>query len=189
MSKPRLLTAIAERLPYHHDRQPRLPATDEESLSLHQELENDTYNQPYYLLANSIQVHEMTAQTASETQRTDVLETIIVDAHDLAARVLPERISDILGIRAKHPDNIAYEYAGADTTPPLRALHLLLHAYDHTHDVALRRAVTYILMRSPPKLSELYREAFEYSSETGKPVMREVRSLTAYRDDMLDEKI
>ena len=127
-------------------------------------------------------------QKAAETlgrAQPEIEAMVVIDAHDLAARVLPPHISYALGIVAKHPDTVGIDYL-AGNPPSLRALHLLLHAYDITRDPGLRHAVTYIIQTCPPKLSELHREAYEYIVETNTAFIPSLQKLAVYTDDKLD---
>jgi hypothetical protein len=160
--------------------------TDEESEQLHEELRDYSYNQPYYQVAESIDRHERAAEALGRPQP-EIQDMIVIDAHDLAARVLPPHISNALGLAAKHPENIGVEYSDGNP-PPLRALHLLLHAYDTTKDAGIRHAITYIIQVCPPPLSEIHREAYEYGIETDTAIIPSIQELAAHRDDKLDEE-
>jgi len=186
VQKPRIISTITERLPHRREHNVPLFETDEESEQLHEELGAYGYNQPYYMVAESIGRSERAAELLGRSQP-EIQDMVIIDAHDLAARVLPPHISSALDIAAKHPENIGLEYI--DGQPPsLRALHLLLHAYDATKDPSLRHAVTYIIQVCPPALSEFHREAYEYGAETDTAIIPSLQELAAFADDKLDEE-
>lgn len=185
MPKSRIIATIAERFSHRRETSVAPVVIDEESERLHEELEDYNYNRPYYAVAKSIQMCERATEILGQPQ-TEMQNMVIMDAHDLAVRVLPPRISDALGLSYKHPDDIGIDYV-ADSPPSLRALHLLLHAYDVTHDPSLRHVVTFIIQSCPPKLSELHREAYEYGAETNKPIISSLQKLAVYTDDKLDE--
>lgn len=186
MQKPRIISTIAEHFPRRREQSVPTLETDEESEQLHGELEAYNYNRPYYMTAESIVMCERVTEAFGHLLP-EIQEMAIIDAHDLAVRVLPPHISSALGLTGKHPDNIGLEYI-KDNPPSLRALHLLLHAYDVTHDPGLRHAVTYILQTCPPALSELHQEAYEYGIETNTGIIPSLQELAAYRDDKLDEE-
>lgn len=186
VQRPRLLSTITERFPRRREQNAALVETDEESEELHRELEGYSYNRPYYMTAESIIMCEKAAEALGHAQP-EMQEMVVMDAQDLAARVLPPGISSALGIQAKHPDNIGIDYLKG-VPPSLRALHLLLHAYDITRNPGLRHVVTYIIQTCPPALSELHQEAYHYGQETNTAIIPSLQELAAYRDDKLDEE-
>ena len=186
MQKPRIISTITERLPHRRERNVPLFETDEGSEELHKELDAYGYNQPYYAVAESIGRGERATEQLGQVQP-EIQDMIVIDAHDLAARILPPHISSTLDLAAKHPENIGLEYIEGQP-PSLRALHLLLHAYDATKDPGLRHAVTYIIQVCPPALSEFHREAYEYGTETDTAIISSLQELAAYADDKLDEE-
>jgi hypothetical protein len=184
VQRPRIISTITERFPRRRESNAALLDTDEESEQLHEELDAYNYNRPYYMTAESIVMHERATKALGHAQP-EIQDMVVMDAHDLAARVLPPPISYAIGITAKHPDNVGIDYL-AGNPPSLRALHLLLHAYDITRDPGLRHAVTYIIQACPPKLSELHREAYEYGTETNTAFIPTLQKLAVYTDDKLD---
>jgi hypothetical protein len=119
----------------------------------------------------------------SQDQQTALETSILADAYDIACRMLPDDIVDLLELTPKQPDNIAFEAEA----PSLRGLYLLIHAYDHTRDTTLRRAIEYILGQTPPRLSKLLGEAYSNSLSSGEAVLAEYQKLAIDCDDELDE--
>jgi hypothetical protein len=185
-----LIRNLAEHLPRRHQTtelptQQNEDLVDEQSRLWHEELETDRYNDPYYTLAESLDMF-YAADSATASQQDNVRSIITADAHDLAARILNESLVEVLDITPKHPENVGLEYAGSFS---LRSMYLLVNAYDITRDEPLEHTIRYVFASAPPHLSEQLKRAFEHGQDSGEPIIPVYQMLTALQDDALDIRL
>jgi hypothetical protein len=149
----------------------------------------------HYLLAGSIDMLDQVPgnEPLTAAQRANVKRVIIEDAQDLAARVLPAPVVDLLELQPKNPEDIASFHI--DEPTELRTLFLLIHAYDVTNDPKndeqndrpLKSACEYIIKELTPRNAEILQEAYRRGAESGKPIIDQFRQLSALIDSELHD--
>lgn len=150
----------------------------------------------HYLLASSIDMLELGRNDYgpfNEQERANLPGIIIEDAQDLAARVLPAPVVDLLELHPKDPDDIASFHI--DQPTELRTLFLLIHAYDVTNDPTneeqndrpLKAACEYIMKELTPRNVEILQEAYSRGMESGEPIISQFRRLSAMIDTELHD--
>jgi hypothetical protein len=142
----------------------------------------------HYVLANSIDMLEQGHDDNGPftlKQRANLPGVVVNDAQDLASRILPAQIVDLLQLHSNSPEAIGS--AHIDEMTELRSLYLLIHAYDVTDDKPLKSAVEYIMKEMTPRNVEILQEAYHRGTESGESIINQFRQLSALIDSELHD--